>query len=175
MSSRFEQQGQFSRSTLALWERLRNARPSTADLVEFWMWYLNDVVPSRVSVFHVENRHQAWDLNGHARNRPESSMREGITLRCDEGILMTGLASTELNTFHIEEVAGTLAFMYWRDGATVPDHLQAWGMFTCLTRLRFFSSRDGREWNSVATFHPILDVRHVVRYIREEYERIRRR
>ena len=175
MTSRFEQYGQLSRSTLELWERLRITPTSTADLVDFWMWYLNDVVPSRISVYHVENRHQPWDLNGSARNGRARILREEITIRCDEGILMEGLASTELNPMYIEELAGTLAWTYWRAGQFARDHLQAWGMFTCLTSLRFYRSLDGREWNRVAVFHPIQDVQHVVAYIRQEYERVRRR
>ena len=180
MTSRFEQHGQLSRSTLELWERLQIIPTSTADLVDFWICYFKDVVPSRVSVFHIETRDQSWDLNGNGKGGTRNgrartpTLREEITLRCDEGILMDGLASVERNPIHIEELAGNLAWTHWRAGRTAPDHLQAWGMFTCLKSLRCYSSRDGMEWIQVAAFHPIKDVQQVVAYIRQEYERIRR-
>ena len=181
MTSKFEQHGQLSRSTLELWERLRIYPTSTADLVDFWIWYFKDVVPSRVDVFHIETRDQAWNLNGDGRGSTRDgrartpTLREEIKLLCEEGILMDGLTSIERNPTYIEELAGVLAWTHWRVGRNAPDHLQAWGMFTCLKSLRFYSSRDGTEWIQTAAFHPIQDVQQVVAYIRREYERIRRR
>lgn len=79
---------------------------------------------------------------------------------------MTGVVSMDnVTPGNAEIAAGTLAHYHWREGYCVRDRAN---------KIRFCISHDGREWERDATFHPIADVRDVVRYIRNHYERIRR-
>lgn len=146
---------------------------TTANRLSFYMLYLQDVVPYDVAVCHVPRNAQAHDLNeGLTR---DTSQREEIQLRCAEGILMTSLLSSERYPSNIEPTAAALAYEHWRNGWLVPDHRQAWGMFTCLQTIRFCISLNGTNYERVSNLDPLYDVRDVVRYIRREYERIRRR
>ena len=88
---------------------------------------------------------------------------------------MTGLLSGENNPTTIEDLAAALTYDHWRDRWLVRDPSQAWGMFTCLDTLSFYTSGNGRDYEHMSTYRPIEDLRHVARYIRQEYERIRRR
>ncbi len=96
---------------------------------------------------------------------------------------MTGVVSMDARADRVEQAAALLACQNWREGLCVRDshqvwgiftRHQAWGMFTATNRLRFCISRDGRDWDRKANYHPIRDVRHVVAYIQNEYERISR-
>ena len=156
------------------WERLSgNNGFSTANRLAFYMLYLQEVVPYDVGVFHVPANAQAHDLNEGLNSW--TSRREEIQLRHAEFIFMTGLLSMEQECDLIEPVAAALTYEHWRSGWMVPDPRQAWGMFTCLQSIRFYISRNGRGYDNVNTLRPIQDVREVVRYIRHEFERIRRR
>ena len=150
---------------------------SLSDRCDFWLRYLDEVVPlpNEVSVHHVPNSLQPYDLRGdmyHGR----SYQREEIDIQRDGGIFMTGVVFMEQNHYPAEELAGTLAYNHWSQGYFFPDRNYAWRSFTCSDFLiRFYKSRDGREWVRTDTFHPINHVEEVAAYLYREYEGVRRR
>ena len=153
------------------WDRFHDHRATFEDRLSFYVQYFQDVVPYNVSVCHVPAYAQTFDLmpDGYPLYR-----REEIQLRSPEGILMTGLISMEFYPESISSVAAIVAFEQWRSGLVVRDNRQAWGMFTCRHEMRFYISRNGRDYDGVDYLSPLEDVREVVRYIRHEYERTRR-
>ncbi len=170
MASTYSRQNGLSQVTIDAWDRLGENPRHTQDRRMFYLHYLSDVVPFEVSVIHIPNHQQPYDITGEARD-----FREEIQLEWARKIFMTGVISLDDHTpYRAETAAGALAYYHWSDGYCVPDRDQAWGMFTGTNKIRFCRSRDGREWERVASFHPTDDVRSVVAYIRNEYERIRR-
>ena len=153
------------------WERVRNGHSTFEERLSFWMKYLHDVVPQGVALCHVPDNNQIHDLN--PVDYPVARRME-IQLRCMEGILMTGLVTTDRHNIHIEEITAYVANEHWHDGLVVYDYRQEWGMFTCLETIRFHVKRNGRNHpHHVSTVHPIDNAREVSRYIRHEYDRIR--
>ena len=142
---------------------------STGQRLDFYLPYLEDVVPNGVIVQHVPNHDQPYDLGG-SRRAP----REEIQLWYAGKMFMTGVVALEVNPMHIEEAAGNLAYIHWgQQRICVPYRHQAWSMFTGLHRIRFCSSRDGRDWERMADFHPMHQVGEVVDYFEQEFARIR--
>ena len=170
MSSYFEYYGRLRTVTMEAWERVRSGHSTFEERMSFWMKYLYDVVPEGVVPCHVPSNNQMADL--HPADYPIVRRLE-IQLRCMEGILMTGLVSMDRYSRHIEEITASVAYDHWRDGLVVYDHRQAWGMFTCLETIKFYVSRNGRDYRYVSTVHPIDNAREVARYIQREYDRIR--
>lgn len=136
---------------------------------DFYLTYLEDVTPWEVNAHHIPNDRQFYDL----RERGADVRREEIVLYYGDKIFMTCVISMDLVTTDTETVAALAAFHHWRDGECIPDRHQAWDMFTCLDEIRFCKSLDGREWVRTATFQPIVDVRQVVAYFRQEFERVK--
>ncbi len=136
----------------------------------FYLHYLSDVVPFEISVDSVPINAQFFDL---AESSNED--RVEIQLQWAGRIFMTGLVGMESRPTYVERTAATLAYENWRKGWCVRERHQAWGMFTATPKIRFCISLDpdGRDWERVATFHPIQEVRGVVAYLRQEFERIR--
>ena len=170
MTSYFEQKGRLSTSTMQAWDRFHSGHSTFEDRLLFYVRYFQDVVPSDITVCNVPTNAQTFDLmpDGYPLFR-----REEIQLRCMEGILMTGLVSMEWYPESISSVAAIMAFEQWRYGLVVWDPHQAWGMFTCRHELRFYVSRNGRDYGGVDSLSPLDGVDEVVRYIRQEYDRIR--
>ncbi len=137
----------------------------------FYLHYLSDVVPFEISVHSIPKNAQFFDLAGSS-----SEDREEIQLQWGGRIFMTGVVGMDSQPTYVERTAATLTYENWRGGWCIRDRHQAWGMFTATPKIRFCVSldRDGREWERVATFHPIQEVRGVVAYIRQEFERIKR-
>ena len=171
MTSYFEHKGRLRRSTIEAWDRFHSSRSTFEDRLSFYMLFFQDVVPYGVVVCHVPAYAQTFDLmpDGFPLFR-----REEIQLRCMEGILMTGLVTMEWYPDSVGSVAAIVAFEHWRDGLVVRDHRQAWGMFTCRHEMRFYVSRNARDYDGVDYLNPLDGVEEVVRYIRQEYENIRR-
>ena len=165
MASYYEYHGTLSTATREAWRSLRVFPHDTDVRLEFYLRYFRDIVPNEVVVCHVPSYVQAYNLQD----------RYEIQLRCHEGILMTGLLSAENDPTTIGVLTAALTYDHWRDGWLVRNFRQAWSMFTCLDTLSFYTSYDGRNPERLSTYRPIEDLRHVARYIREEYEEIRRR
>ena len=165
MPSYYEYHGTLSTATRAAWHRLGDYPDDIRVRLEFYLCYFRDVLPNGVVAFHIPGYVQAFNLQG----------RYEIQLRCNEGILMTGLLSADNNPAAIEGLTAALTNDHWRDGWLVRNPHQAWGMFTCLDTLSFYISYNGRTPARVSTYRPIEDLRDVAEYIREDYEEIRRR
>ncbi len=86
---------------------------------------------------------------------------------------MTGVTSLDRHHNVVEEVAGHLAYQHYRDGYFMRDIGRAWRSFAALKDLRFFSSRDGRDWERRAIFDPIEHAGEVAAYFQPELDRIR--
>ena len=145
------------------------------DRLEFYLAYLQDVVPGGVAVVHIPRNIQPFDLrlSEQTTRAPAHVEREEIQLRYDGRIFMTCVLSLDFNPTTVEEVAGHLAYVHWRDGYFVRDYHRAWRMFTALNDLRFFSSRHGNEWDRTAIFDPIVHARDVAAYLQRELARSR--
>ena len=151
------------------WQQFRSV-PNFATRASFWMKYLYDVVPEGVLPCHVPANTQMFDI--HPPEYPNSRRME-IQLRCMEGILLTGVVSQDWHNPYASNIAAILAYEHWRDGLVVYDPYQAWGIFTCITTMRFSVSDNGRDYRDTLTVHPITNVWDVVNYIQHEYDRIR--
>ncbi|CAD6581730.1 MAG: hypothetical protein ASARMPREDX12_000649 [Alectoria sarmentosa] len=149
-------QHELSQQTRGAYQRHCANPSSVAERRDFYLTYLDDVVPIEVTVHLVLSHLQPYDLRG--PNNP----REEIQLRFGGKIFMTCVVGLDRNSQHAEDVAGTLAYEHWHQGHCIADSQQAWGMFTALHNLRFCTSRDGREWC----------LREVVVYIRQDDERV---
>ncbi len=86
---------------------------------------------------------------------------------------MTGVTSLDYQHAFVEEIAANLACTHYRDGYFIRDIGRAWRSFSALRYLRFFSSRDGREWDHTAMFDPIDEAREVAAYFQRELDRVR--
>ncbi|CAD6592526.1 MAG: hypothetical protein ASARMPRED_006386 [Alectoria sarmentosa] len=161
-------QYELSQQTRGAYQRYCANPSSVAERRDFYLTYLDDVVPIEVTVHLVLSHLQPYDLRG--PNNP----REEIQLRFGGKIFMTCVVGLDRNSQHAEDVAGTLAYEHWHQGHCIADSQQAWGMFTALHNLRFCTSRDGREWCREANLHPTCQVQEVVAYFRQEFERVRR-
>ena len=125
-------------------------------------------MPNEVAVHHIPYNRQPYDLGGRS-----AVAREEIQLWYAEKIFMTCVISMDSNSSLAERMAATLTYSHWSQEYCIPDHDQAWGMFTGLEDLRFYRSRHGREWDRTAIFEPMFEVGQVVAYFRREYERVR--
>ena len=168
MASLYSRYG-LSPQTTQAWTHFGQYPHNTRERRDFFLRYLTDVVPMEVTVYAVPRHLQRYDITEGARYE-----REEIQILCHGYIFMTCIVSMDFHPDQVEEVAASLAFYNWSHGFCIPDRHQSWGMVTALHSLRFCSSRDGREWDRTAIFHPIRDVQDVVAYFRQEYERIRR-
>ena len=153
------------------WEPLASGHDTFNCRMSFWMKYFHDVVPQDVWPCHVPANAQIYNLR--PDNLPDHPRME-IQLRCREGIFMTGLVSMDRYNRHISGITARVASEHWRDGYLVEHERHEWAMFTCQKTLWFFESLNGREYHNVDSVTPIDNVRGVVRYIRREYDRIRR-
>ncbi len=141
--------------------------------LNFYLTYLEDVVPDDVTITHVPNNLQPWELI-----LPESPgaaapvEREEIQLRYQGRIFMACILSLE-HPISAETMAGHLAYVHWRNGYFVRDHHRAWRMFTALRDIRFCSSWDGNTWDRMATFDPIRNAGNVAAYLQRELDRVR--
>ncbi|KAM0804233.1 hypothetical protein BDR22DRAFT_837477 [Usnea florida] len=170
MTSYFERYGRLREVTMQAWQPLSSGHSTFEQRVSFWMKYLRDVTPDDVAVCHVPSSTQMFDLN--PPDYPVARRME-IQLRCREGILMTGLVSTDYHNSYASDIIAFVAYEHSRDGLVVWDPRQQWGSFTCLQYIRFHVSENGRDYRITYTLHPITSVRDVARYIRHEYDRIR--
>ena len=168
MASIYSRQNGLSHDTIRAWQQIGAHPRGTRDRRMFYLIYLADVVPFEVSVVHIPSHLQRHDITGASYND-----REEIQLQYAGRVFMTAVVSMDHRPIWVERAAATLAYHHWREGRCVRDPHQAWGMFTATDQIRFFISRDGRNCDRTAICDPILDVRHVVAYIRQEFERIR--
>ena len=143
---------------------------STEQRRNFYITYLEDVVPNEVTIHPVPNHDQPYDLGG------SFDPREEIQLWYAGKLFMTGVVGLgHNNPSRVEEITGHLAYIHWkRQRIYLPFDHQAWGMFTGLTKIRFCSSRDGMNWNRTGEFHPLHQVREVVAYFEQELARVSR-
>lgn len=170
MASWYQEYGHLSQRTMDAYRRYGRDPHNIRERLDFYLTYLEDVVPYEVGVHMVPNHLQPYDLGASSRLYTE---REEIQLRCQEGIFMTGIIQLGTRSDKAEEIAATLAYTQWRQGFHVRYHHQAWGVFTGLHQIRFCSSRDGMDWDRTADFHPIHDAQEVVAYFEREFARIR--
>ena len=165
MASWYQEHGRLSQRTMDAYNRYGGVPRNTEERCHFYRAYLEDVVPYEVVPQRIPNHLQLYDLGS----------REEIQLWHEGKVFMTGVVALGNNTSQTEDIAGNLAYIHW--GQHREYHLfrhQCWGMFTGIHKIRFYSSRDGRNWDLTAEFHPINQVHEVVRYFEQEYERVRR-
>ncbi len=175
MTSKYALFGRLSAKTIAADDSGGLISRDLDERLNFYLTYLEDVVPDGVTIRHVPNNRQHFELrlsDSSPRNRTPVR-REEIQLRYEGGVFMTCVLSLDYNPTLAEEVAGNLAYMHWSDGYFVRDNHQAWRMFTALKKIRFFSSRHGREWDQIATYSPIMDAGNVALYLQREFDRVR--
>ena len=169
MASYYSQYGRLRAQTEAAYTRCFNFPDILQYRIDFYLAYLQDVVPYQISVHVIPSHRQPYELHEIGSGRVE------IDLYYGGYNFMTCVVSLDSNPYPPEEVAATLAFEHWRHGHCLPDPYVAWRMMTGLSKIRFCQSRDGRDWDRMATLHPIGDVRAVVGYFRQEFERARLR
>ena len=168
MASLYTQFGRLNPNTIEAYRSYGAAPHSVAERRNFYLLYLQDVLPLNVMPVHIPNHLQIFTLS-HWRDG-----REEIRLMYEGRIFMTCVVSMDTHPVRPEEIAGSLAFHHWRQGYFMRDHHTAWRTITALDKIRFCSSRDGREWERTATLHPMRDVEEVVAYFWQELERVRR-
>ena len=167
MASPYSQYGAFHPQTMDLFRRYGENPRTTEERRNFYISYLEDVVPREVTVHPIPRHQQFFDIS------TRYVQREEIQLMYEGKIFMTCVVSGDSNPNPAEEMAAHLAHHYWSQGYFVRDRHVAWRMFTGLRDLRFCSSHDGREWVRENTLDSITDVEEVVAYFRQEFERVR--
>ena len=158
MTSYFARYGALSRQTNEL--EYYNAHPrSVGERLDFYMQYLQDVVPYGVTVQHIPS-----DI-------PENKSEEIHLLTPSGKIFMSGLVSRDRNHNHTEDIAASEAYTMWLESEFVQDG-QNWRFFTALDALRFFNSQDGDSWDMKQKCNPMDRADAVAEFLLQQYDSI---
>ena len=165
LTSYLAQNDRLREQTIEAYYRSESAPRDLKSKLDFYIAYLEDVVPTGLTVFHfpvgVDERGQPIVRN------PE---REEIQIQTHlKQIFMSGLVSLEHNTRKLEETACDEGYTKWGNGDFTRDW-NNWRFFTCHTRIQFFSGKDD-DWEESGDFDPIEDAKKVTEYLQQELEK----
>ena len=149
------------------WDLWRNGGPSARSVherLQFYLAYLQDVVPHQISVTFIPIHRQPYYLN------PEVDGME-IRLMYRHMIFMTGVVSLQYgNPEAVEEIAALVAYSGYCSNEFVPNG-HNWRIFTCTTRLRFCTVH-GSQNDRTPGLHPITQAAEVAEYLQQEFDRV---
>lgn len=167
MTSPFARNQQLSQQTLAAFRQSPRIASDVTERLGFYCAYLEDVAPYGLTVQHVP-----VELDNEEQDSTRENRREEIQLLTESGmIFMSGIVSMEYHSSTFERVAGDEAYTKWLEGEFTPDG-NNWRFFTGHTKLRFFNSYRGGEWESAGEFLPIQQAEEVAAFLQQEFDKL---
>lgn len=166
MTSQFTRNGGLREQTLDAYNRSCMCPRGVDERLNFYLTYLEDVVPSGVTVDHVP-----VELDNGGRVSVRNPPREEILLTMSGKIFMFGLVSMEYNPRTLEKTTGDEAFTQWLNGDYIPDG-ENWRFFTCQSMILFFNSHHDDDWECVSDFDPIDHVDQVAAFLQREADSV---